>query len=62
MLNNETQVARGLAEGIAKKEDAATVREILSPFSSVRNGAILGGIGGASDPRDSFPERLLKMA
>ena len=35
MLNNETQVARGLAEGIAKKEDAATVREILSPFSSV---------------------------
>lgn len=62
MLNNETQVARGLAEGIAKKEDAATVREILSPFSNVRNGAILGGIGGASDPRDSFPERLLKMA
>lgn len=62
MLNNETQVARGLAEWIAKKEDAATVREILSPFSSVRNGAILGGIGGASDPRDSFPERLLKMA
>lgn len=62
MLNNETQVARGLAEGIAKKEDAATVREILSPFSSARNGAILGGIGGASDPRDSFPERLLKMA
>ena len=61
MLNNETQVARGLAEGIAKK-DAATVREILSPFSSARNGAILGGIGGASDPRDSFPERLLKMA
>jgi hypothetical protein len=62
MLNNETQVARGLAEGIAKKEDAATVREILSPFSSARNGAILGGIGGASDPHDSFPERLLKIA
>ena len=61
MLNNETQVARGLAEGIAKKEDAVTVREILSPFSSARNGAILGGIGGASDPRDSFPEMLLKM-
>ena len=62
MLNNETQVARGLAEGIAKKEEAGILRQVTSPFSSIRNGAILGGIGGGMDPRDSFPERLLKIA
>lgn len=62
MLNNETQVARGLAEWIAKKEEAGILRQVTSPFSSIRNGAILGGIGGASDRSDNFPERLLKMA
>lgn len=41
MLNNETQIAKGLADGITKKDTADTVREFLSPFSSMRNGAIL---------------------
>lgn len=44
MLNNETQIAKGLADGITKKDTADTVREFLSPFSSMRNGAILWGV------------------
>ena len=62
MLNNETQVARGLAEGIAKKEEAGILRQVTSPFSSIRNGAILGGIGGGMDPRDSWLERIWNIA
>lgn len=62
MLNNETQVARGLAEGIAKKEEAGILRQVTSPFSSIRNGAILGGIGGGIDPRDSWLERIWNIA
>ena len=62
MLNNETQVAKGLAEGIAKKEDAGILRQVTSPFSSIRNGAILGGIGGGMDPRDSWLERIWNIA
>lgn len=62
MLNNETQVARGLAEGIAKKEEAGILRQVTSPFSSIRNGAILGGIGGGMDPRDNWLERIWNIA
>lgn len=62
MLNNETQVARGLAEWIAKKEEAGILRQVTSPFSSIRNGAILGGIGGGIDPRDSWLERIWNIA
>lgn len=62
MLNNETQIARGLADGIGRKDKADIVRELLSPFSSARNGAILGGIGGGATPNDSLPERIWNMA
>lgn len=58
MLNNETQIARGLADGVGRKDKADIVRELLSPFSSARNGAILGGIGGGATPNDSLPERI----
>lgn len=62
MLNNETQIARGLADGIGRKDKADIVRELLSPFSSARNGAILGGLGGGVNPNDSLPERIWNMA
>lgn len=62
MLNNETQIARGLADGIGRKDKADIVRELLSPFSSARNGAILGGIGGGATPNDSLPERIWNIA
>lgn len=62
MLNNETQIARGLADGIGRKDKADIVRELLSPFSSARNGAILGGIWGGATPNDSLPERIWNIA
>lgn len=62
MLNNETQIARGLADGIGRKDKSDIVRELLSPFSSARNGAILGGLGGGVNPNDSLPERIWNMA
>lgn len=38
---NDKQIARGLMDGITRKDTADTVREFLSPFSSMRNGAVL---------------------
>ena len=35
---------------------------MLSPFSSARNGAILGGIWGGATPNDSLPERIWNIA
>lgn len=61
MLNNETQVAKGLLDWIRKKENATTIREFLSPFSTSRNGAILWGLGGSSQ-WDTLPEKIKNMA
>ena len=44
-LNNETAVARGLAEGIMKKDNADSVRELLSVFSPFSPSGF-GGIAG----------------
>ena len=41
-LNNETAVARGLAEGIMKKDNADNVRELLSAFAPSGFGGIAG--------------------
>jgi len=33
MLNRDTSVAYKLAQGIGKKENAESIRELLSPFA-----------------------------
>lgn len=42
---NDKQIARGLMDGITRKDTTNTVREFLSPFSSMRNGAVLWWFG-----------------
>ena len=61
LLNNETQIARWLLDWIRKKENAATIREFLSPFSTSRNWAILWWLWWSSQ-WDSIPEKIKNMA
>lgn len=53
MLNNETQVARGLADWIMLKDNADNVRQLLSPFSSWKNWAILWWMWGSYDIKEN---------
>jgi len=46
MLNRDTAVAYKLAEGIMKKDNAASIRELLSPFAPTAIGGIFGGSQG----------------
>ena len=56
------EVAESEGLGNIRMLKADIVRELLSPFSSARNGAILGGLGGGVNPNDSLPERIWNMA
>lgn len=46
MLNRDTAVAFKLAQGIAKKENAEGIRELLSPFAPWAIGGLYWGYQG----------------
>lgn len=46
MLNRDTSVAYKLAQGIGKKENAESIRELLSPFAPSAIGGLYGGYQG----------------
>lgn len=56
-LNNETQIARGMADAIARKDSADAVREMLTAFAPTGVGGIIGSVAWPFDS-NTIPWRV----